>query len=64
MPFQNRVSPDGQIFTTSARGTFLGNRGILHDENKRIIRQSRGNMWLICQLEFKGRKQELMHPNR
>jgi hypothetical protein len=43
---------------------FLGNRGILHDENKRIIRQSRGNMWLICQLEFIGRKQELVHPKR
>ncbi len=64
MPLQNRVSPDGQIFATSARGTFLGNRGILHDENKRIVRQSRGSMWLICQLEFNGRKQELMHPNR
>lgn len=64
MPLQNRVRPDGEIFATNARGTFLGNRGILHDENRQIIRQSRGDMWLICQLEFKGRKQELMHPNR
>ena len=64
MPLQNRVRPDGEIFATDARGTFLGNRGILHDENRRIIRQSRGDMWLICELEFKGRKQELMHPNR
>lgn len=64
MPLQNRVRPDGEIFATNARGTFLGNRGILHDERQQIIRQSRGDMWLICQLEFKGRKQELMHPNR
>jgi len=64
MPLQNRVRPDGEIFATNARGTFLGNRGILHDEHHRIVRQSRGDMWLICQLEFKSRKQELMHPNR
>lgn len=42
----------------------MGNRGILHDENKRIVRQSRGDMWLICRLEFNGRQQEVMHPKR
>ena len=42
----------------------MGNRGILHDANKRIIRQSRSEMWLICQLQFKGRQQEVMHPKR
>ena len=40
----------------------MGNRGILHDENKRIIRASRNTMWLICRLEFKGRKRPLMSP--
>jgi hypothetical protein len=64
MPLQNRVTPGGEIIATSARGTFLGNRGVLHDENKRIVRQSRNAVWLICQLEFKGRSQELMKPNR
>lgn len=64
MGLQNRVRPDGEIIATSARGTFMGNRGILHDDNKRIVRHSRGNMWLICQLEFNGRRQEVMHPNR
>ncbi|MCB0922983.1 MAG: hypothetical protein KDB50_00275 [Mycobacterium sp.] len=64
MPLQNRVRPDGRIVATSARRTFLGNRGILHDVNKRIVRQSRGKTWLICQLEFKGRKQKVMHPNK
>jgi hypothetical protein len=42
----------------------MGNRGILHDENKRIVRHSRGDMWLICRIEFNGRRQELMHPKR
>jgi hypothetical protein len=64
MPLQNRVSPSGEIIATSVRGMFMGNRGILHDENKRIIRQSRSAMWLICQLDFNGRKQELMHPKK
>jgi hypothetical protein len=40
----------------------MGNRGILHDENKRIIRTSRNPMWLICQLEFNGRRRKLMSP--
>ncbi len=42
----------------------MGNRGILHDENKRIVRHSRGEMWIICRLEFNSRRQELMHPKR
>lgn len=32
MPLQNRVTPTGEIVATTARGTFMGNRGILHDE--------------------------------
>ncbi|KWX22493.1 hypothetical protein AFM11_20300 [Mycolicibacterium wolinskyi] len=62
MPLQNRVTPGGAIIATSARGTFMGNRGILHDDNRRIIRTSRNAMWLICELEFKGRRRELMRP--
>jgi len=59
---QNRVTPAGEIIATPARGTLMGNRGILHDENKRIIRTSRNTMWLICLLEFKGRRRQLMRP--
>ncbi|MHC9295836.1 hypothetical protein ACRCUN_25530 [Mycobacterium sp. LTG2003] len=62
VPLQNRVTPGGAIIATSARGTFMGNRGILHDDNRRIIRTSRNAMWLICELEFKGRRRELMRP--
>ena len=40
----------------------MGNRGILHDDNKQIVRTSRNTMWLSCRLEFKGRKRELMSP--
>jgi hypothetical protein len=54
--------PGGEIIATSARGTFLGNLGILHDENKQIIRTSRNATWLTCQLEFNDRKRTLMSP--
>lgn len=62
MPLQNRVTPSGEIVATTARGTFMGNRGILHDEAKRIVRQARTSMWLICRLEFKGRRRQVMSP--
>jgi hypothetical protein len=62
VPLQNRVTPTGGIIATTARGTFMGNRGILHDEDKRLVRESRLRMWLICLLEFKGRRREVMSP--
>ena len=61
---QNRVTPSGEIIATSARGTFMGNRGILHDESRRIVRTSRNAMWIICLLEFKDRRRVVMTPNR
>jgi len=52
MALQNRVTPTGEIIATTARGTIMGNRGILHDENKQVVRTSRNSMWLIY---FDGR---------
>jgi hypothetical protein len=62
VPLENRVTPSGQIIATAARGTVMGNRGILHDEDKRIVRTSRLPAWLICRLEFNGRRREVMSP--
>jgi hypothetical protein len=64
MPRQNRVTPFGAIVTTPERGTFLGNRGILHDADSRIRRAWQVKRWLVCVLEFKGRKRAVMTPNR
>jgi hypothetical protein len=64
MPWQNRVGPDGGIFRSTARGTFMGNRGILHDESGAIVRRSKGCRWLICLLEFKGIRRTVMSPGR
>lgn len=64
MPKQNRVMPDGQIIATPARGLFMGNRGILHNEHEEIVQPYAYKMWIICQLSFKGRQRKLMQPGR
>jgi hypothetical protein len=62
MPRQNRVTPFGQIIATPQRGTFMGNRGQLHDERGRIRRPWQLKRWIICLLQFKGRKRAVMTP--
>jgi hypothetical protein len=62
MPLQNRVTPTGELIATAARGTFMGNRGRLHDAHRRIVRTANGILWIICVLEFKGRHREVMTP--
>lgn len=64
MPRQNRVTPFGTLIATSARGTLMGNRGCLHDDHGRIKRPFRGERWIICLLEFKGRKRSVMSPGQ
>ncbi len=61
---QNRVNPEGQIISTPARGAWMGNRGLLHDDQKNIVRPFKLKAWLICVLEFKDRKRQIMRPNR
>lgn len=62
MPLENRVSPQGKIEKSSARGTFMGNRGVLHNSRKEVQRQFKNTAWITCLLEFKGRQRELMSP--
>ncbi|CAL1521200.1 hypothetical protein [Chitinophaga sp. MM2321] len=61
---QNRVDPMGNIIKTAARGIFMGNRGVLHNENKEILRPFKIKTWITCVLEFKNRKREVMAHNR
>jgi hypothetical protein len=61
---QNRVDPFGNIIATSARGSWMGNRGVIHNEQKRITKPFKHKAWIICQLEFKERKRMVMAPNR
>ena len=63
MPLQNRVTPYGEIISVRDRGMFMGNRGRLHDDRRRISRQFCSNTsWITCLTEFKGRQRELMRP--
>ena len=64
MPRQNRVTPYGELIAVPDRGMFWGNRGVLHDDQGRLVRYSRARAWLICVLEFKGRRRTLMTPGR
>ena len=62
MPKRNRVTPFGAIIANPARGTFTGNRGILHNERQEIVVPYRSKAWIICALEFNGWHREIMQP--
>jgi hypothetical protein len=63
MQLQNRVTPFGEIVADPARGMFMGNRGILHDAQKRLGKARwKHPHWVICRIEFKDRQQEVMRP--
>ena len=64
MPRQNRVTPYGDLIAVPDRGTFWGNRGALHDADQNLVRYARGQAWIICLLEFKGRRRQLWAPGR
>ena len=61
MPLQNRVSPFGELFAASARGTLLGNRGgrIHRDDRTLGKRRFASRQWICCVLEFKGRRRKV-----
>ncbi len=63
MPRQNRVTPLGNIIATPERGTFMGNRGVLHDAEGHVKRAWQVKRWIVCVLEFRGRKRTVMTPN-
>jgi hypothetical protein len=65
MPLQNRVTPLGEIIATEARGTMMGNRGVLHDARKHLgrARWKHAN-WVNCVLDFHGRRRTVMAPRR
>jgi hypothetical protein len=63
-PRQNRVDPFGNIIAVPARGTLMGNRGCLHDDQGRIRRPFRLQRWIFCLLAFKGRRRRVMAPGK
>jgi hypothetical protein len=63
-PLQNRVTPFGDVVALPGRGTLMGNRGVLHDEHRRIVRYAQVKRWIACVLEFRGRHRVVMTPHR
>ncbi len=65
MPLQNRVTPFSEIERSPARGSFTGNRGILHNDRQELVTTRwRHKAWIICELEYNGWQRKLMLPNR
>jgi hypothetical protein len=65
MARQNRVQPTGEIIAHPARGTYMGNRGVLHDADGHLgAARWRHRAWVTCLLDFKGRRRPIMAPNR
>ncbi len=61
MPLQNRVSPFGDLFANSARGTLMGNRGgRIHDAHKKLgSRRWASRQWICCVLDFNNRQRKV-----
>ena len=64
MPLQNRVTPFSEIVAVPERGALMGNRGVLHDDGRHIVRFSQGRRWIACLTAFKGRRRAPMTPGR
>lgn len=61
MPLQNRVNPFGEVFATSARGAWMGNRGCLHEASRQSLsRRWTRKAWVTCCLEYDGIRRKLM----
>jgi hypothetical protein len=46
------------------RGTLTGNRGVLHNDQRTIVRDWQVRRWIACRLEFRGRHRQVMTPGR
>jgi hypothetical protein len=64
VPRQNRVTPFGDVIATPERGTFMGNRGVLHDAEGHVLRAWQLRRWIVCVLDFRGRRRRVMAPGR
>ena len=62
MPLRNRVTPFGEIVAVAARGTLMGNRGVLHNAEREVVRDWQVRRWIACRLQFRGRHRQVMTP--
>lgn len=63
MPLQNRVLATGDIVADPAKGMFMGNRGILHDNAQRLGRARwKHKAWVTCVLKHRDWHRKVMSP--
>lgn len=53
---QNRVDPWGMLRSVPERGSLMGNRGILHNEERAIVKAWAHKHWVTCLLSFNNIK--------
>ncbi|MFN4274201.1 MAG: hypothetical protein ACK4F5_15435 [Aliihoeflea sp.] len=66
MALQNRVDVFGALLAVSDRGTFTGNRGVIHDPATRTLLKRRWSTksWIVCALEHpRGIRRDPMGRN-
>ncbi len=55
MTLRNRVDPWGRLTEDPSKaGTVMGNRGILHDAEKRVVKRWATKAWVACDPKFRG----------
>ena len=66
MPLRNRVNPYGDIVADPSKAAMLmGNRGILHNDQREVVRSWRTTAWLTCDPHFKHvDRKPLFQPHR
>lgn len=52
------------MYAVAARGLFTGNRGCLVDEDRRLVRHHRGQLWIICATSYRDWRSPLDQPRR
>jgi hypothetical protein len=55
---RNRIAPDGSFHAVAERGGLFGNRGALLGASGDLVRPFDGTRWIVCVLDFKGRRRE------
>jgi hypothetical protein len=64
-PLQNRVLPTGEIVADPARGRLMGNRGCIHQADRRLgVSRWRSPMWISCVLRWGNVRRDVMPPGR
>jgi hypothetical protein len=48
----------------SERGNWVGNRGVLINDRREVVRPFRLQRWITCSLQFKDRHREVFTPRR